>query len=171
MPKWQHSNLFSSAEFEMRAYADSRACAARQRWRFAAAIAAIPIPSGEEDLVCLRCWPAWLGGVVPVLRFRCMAGFKPDRDLLRRDCPSRQVGNDGAGGDDQSGIEFGSGEIPGLRFGLERLRQAGASSLHRGATSGYFKSDIPSVISSLIPEHRPVLFTMTSTGRRTLPLP
>jgi hypothetical protein len=31
------------------------------------------------------------------------------------------VGIDGAGGDDQSAIEFGSREIPGFRFGFKRL--------------------------------------------------
>jgi hypothetical protein len=31
------------------------------------------------------------------------------------------MGIDGAGGDDQSGIEFRPREIPGFRFGVERV--------------------------------------------------
>ena len=91
----------------------------------------------------LRCWPV---RVFAVLRLRRLAGFKPRRNFLRRDCPSRQMGVDGAGGDDQSAIEFRSREIPGFRFGIKRLGQAGISSLYQGATPGYFKSDIPSMI-------------------------
>ena len=56
-----------------------------------------------------------------VPRLLCQTGFKPGRDLVRRDCPSRQMGIDGAGGDDQSAIEFRSREIAGFRFGFKRL--------------------------------------------------
>lgn len=56
------------------------------------------------------------------------------------------MGIDGAGGNDQSAIEFGSRELPGFRFGFKRLGQAGVSSLYQGTTPGYLKSDIPNMI-------------------------
>jgi len=97
----------------------------------------------ERRLVCLGCWPL---RVFALPRFRRMAGFKPGQNLFRWDCPSRQMGVDGAGGDDQSAFEFGSREIPGFRFGIKRPGQAGISSLYQGATPGYLKRDIPSMI-------------------------
>jgi hypothetical protein len=55
------------------------------------------------------------------------------------------MGVDRAGGDDQSAIEFQLREIPGFRFGVKRLGQAGISSLYQGAPPGYFERDIPSM--------------------------
>lgn len=74
--------------------------------------------SDKQGLIGLCCWPV---SIFPVTRFLGRIRFKPGRDLLRWYCPSREVGIDGAGGDDQSAIEFGSREIPGFRFGFKRL--------------------------------------------------
>ena len=71
----------------------------------------------ERRLVGLRCRPV---RVFPVAGFRRWVGFKPGQNLLRWDCPSRQVGIDGAGGDNQSAIDFRSREILGFRFGIKR---------------------------------------------------
>ena len=49
------------------------------------------------------------------------------RNFRRRDCPSRHVGDDGAGGDDQPAVELDLREIPGFRFGFKRLGQGGDS--------------------------------------------
>ena len=72
----------------------------------------------HTDLIRLCCWPVNVF-LIPRLLYR--TGFKPDRDLLRRDCPSRLVRVDRAGGDDQSVVAFRSREFPGFGFGFKRL--------------------------------------------------